>query len=305
MRALIVMALLVPCAAFAADPPGAPKRQIIDVHMHVYAKDARWTHKVPNPATGAPLTALDEDAHRAATLAAMEKHGIVKAVVSNDLDAALRWKAAAPDRVLVSYGLGEPTDADLAAIRREHAAGRIIALGEVTAQYDGLRLDDPKLEPLFALAEELDIPVGVHTGLGAPGTPYMPCCPGFRTTIGRVSTLEEVLIRHPKLRVYVMHAGWPHLDEMKAMLYMYPQLYADVSVINWIFPREEFHEYLHGLVKAGFGKRLMFGSDQMGWADAIGIAVDNVESAPFLSEAQKRDIFHDNAARFFRFDAAK
>ncbi len=44
----------------------------------------------------------------------------------------------------------------------------------------------------------------------------------------------------------------------------------------------------------------MFGSDQMFWPAAIGIAVESIESAPFLTEDQKRDIFYNNAARFLR-----
>jgi predicted TIM-barrel fold metal-dependent hydrolase len=111
-----------------------------------------------------------------------------------------------------------------------------------------------------------------------------------------------MLKRHPKLRVWLMHAGWPYLQETKAILYMYPQVHADVAVIDWIIPRAEFHDYLHALVTAGFGDRLMFGSDQMLWPEAIGLAIDGVDSAAFLSDAQKRAIFHDNAARFLRLD---
>lgn len=70
-----------------------------------------------------------------------------------------------------------------------------------------------------------------------------------------------------------------------------------------MIPRAEFHEYLRRLMQAGFGKRLMFGSDQMFWPDAIGIAVEAIESAPFLSEEEKRDIFYNNAARFLRLGA--
>ncbi|OGD25906.1 MAG: hypothetical protein A2Y56_11765 [Candidatus Aminicenantes bacterium RBG_13_63_10] len=44
----------------------------------------------------------------------------------------------------------------------------------------------------------------------------------------------------------------------------------------------------------------MFGSDQMDWPDAIGLAVETIEKADFLSTAQKRDIFYNNAARFLR-----
>jgi predicted TIM-barrel fold metal-dependent hydrolase len=147
----------------------------------------------------------------------------------------------------------------------------------------------------------LDIPVGLHTGLGPPNSPYQ-CCPKFRASLGNPLLLEEVLIRHPKLRLYVMHAGYPYLREMIALMYVYPQVYADVAVIDWILPREEFHDYLKGLMRAGMGKRLMFGSDQMVWPEAIGMAVENIESARFLTLAQKRDIFFNNAVRFFKLE---
>src|SRR5690606_34619879 len=60
----------------------------------------------------------------------------------------------------------------------------------------------------------------------------------------------------------------------KALMYVYPQLHADVSVINWIIPRQEFHDYLQALMTAGLGDRLMFGSDQMAWPEAITLAVE-------------------------------
>ena len=53
-------------------------------------------------------------------------------------------------------------------------------------------------------------------------------------------------------------------------------------------------------VDAGFGKQIMFGSDQMLWPDVIGQAIEAIETADFLTEEQKRDIFYNNAARFLR-----
>ena len=105
------------------------------------------------------------------------------------------------------------------------------------------------------------------------------------------------------MSVWLMHAGWPFLQETKALLYMYPQVYADVSVINWIIPRAEFHDYLEALVRAGLTDRLMFGSDQMVWPEAITQAIEGVDSAPFLTPEDKRAIFHDNATRFLRLPA--
>jgi len=164
---------------------------------------------------------------------------------------------------------------------------------------NGLVPSDPWFEPYLAMAETLDIPVGIHTGLAPPGAPY-ECCPKLTVTLGNPLLLEPLLKRHPKLRVWLMHAGWPYLQETKAILYMYPQVHADVAVIDWIIPRAEFHGYLQALITAGFEDRLMFGSDQMVWPEAIGQAIEGVDSAPFLTAAQKRAIFHDNAARFLK-----
>ena len=76
------------------------------------------------------------------------------------------------------------------------------------------------------------------------------------------------------------------------------------QAIDWLLPRAEFHAYLGALVRAGLGKRLMFGSDHMYWPEAIGLAVEGVESATFLTPEEKRDIFHGNAVRFFRLEPA-
>lgn len=68
---------------------------------------------------------------------------------------------------------------------------------------------------------------------------------------------------------------------------------------------KEFHDYLRALVTAGLGDRLMFGSDQMVWPDALEAAIVAIETADFLSDDQKRDILYHNAARFLRLDEAE
>ena len=274
---------------------------IIDVHLHAYEKDERWTQKVPNPLTGQPMTATTEQTHMQATLAEMKKYNIVKAVASNEYQAVLRWKAALPDQIIAAYAFEDPSTADLAFLRKEHAAGRLMALSEIALQYQGIAPNDPKMEPFYALAEELDIPIGIHIGLSKPGIAYDDA-PKYRAALSNPMLLEDVLIRHPKLRLFVMHAGWPMTDQMVALMWAHPQVYVDTAVINWAVPRKEFHAYLRRLVDAGFGKRIMFGSDQMVWPEAIGMAVEGIESATFLTEGQKRDIFYNNAVRFFRLD---
>jgi uncharacterized protein len=296
---LALLLILPPLAS--AQRPQSQRQPIIDVHLHNYSTEELLKNQAPNPITGKPNGLATEQAHMRATLAAMERYNIVKGVVSNNHEVGLRWKTAAPGRVIVSYGFDDPSSHDLEFLRKEFAAGRLHALGEIGNQYEGIIPNDPKLEPLFALAEQLDIPFAIHMGLGPPGAAYIGY-PKYRMSLSNPLLLEDVLIRHPKLRIYVMHAGWPMQDQMIGLMWAHPQVYVDIGVINWAIPRHEFHSHLRRLVEAGFGKRIMFGSDQMVWPEAIGWAIEGVKSATFLTPEQKADIFYNNAAAFFRLD---
>lgn len=194
------------------------------------------------------------------------------------------------------------TDLTPDSLRALVEAGSVAVLGEVTNAYAGVAPDDERMEPYWAMAESLDVPVGIHVGPGSPGVAYLGS--GSRARLSSALTLEDVLVRHPSLRVYVMHAGFPLLDDLLAVLYAHPQVYVDVSLIAHAMPRAAFYRHLRGIVEAGFGDRVMFGSDQMVWPETIERAIAVIEEAPFLSEEQKRDIFYNifynNAARFLR-----
>jgi uncharacterized protein len=220
------------------------------------------------------------------------------------VDDVAAWRALAPDRILPGVAFGARKEKSIDELRRLHAAGQLAVLGEVFIQYRGHRADDPRYEPYFALAEELDIPVGIHLGEGPPAAARFPGYESYRASMGSPFLLEDVLRKHPKLRIYVMHYGSPLVDEMIAMMFTHPNLYVDVSCNNWSFPRAQFHDALKRMVDAGFEKRIMFGSDQMYWPDAIGEAIRSIETAPFLNDGQKRDILYHNAARFLRLDDA-
>lgn len=238
-----------------------------------------------------------DDSVMARTLEVMERRNIF-GVTGGPLVA--RWKEAAPSRIIPSLGFsGGPDAPPVDSMRAWFRAGRFAAIAEVAAQYAGIAPGDPPLASMWALAEELDVPVGIHLGTGPVGAPYV----GFDRYRARLHSpllIEEVLIRHPRLRVYLMHAGWPMLDDLLAVLWTHPQLYVDVGVIDWALTRAEFHRYLRRIVEAGFGKRVLFGSDQMVWPETIEIAIEAIESADFLTPEQKRDILFNNAARFLR-----
>jgi uncharacterized protein len=75
----------------------------------------------------------------------------------------------------------------------------------------------------------------------------------------------------------------------------------DIGVLCYGFPRKSFYDYLQRLTDAGFETRIMFGSDQMIWREALSAAIDSVQNAPSLTAQQRRDILYNNAARFLCF----
>jgi len=279
-------------------------RRIIDVHLHARHFDSYGNPPFPNPITGqAPAWKNDEEVVKE-TLAVLKKYNIVKAITSGGLNRIFEFYNADPQRIVPSLDYPDPQNSplpDTAAFVRLFKEGKFRVFGELGLQYEGRQLGDAMLDPYLRICERLQIPVALHTGLGAPNTPYQ-CCPKFRTSLGNPQLVEEVLIKYPRLKLQLMHMGYPYLAETKAILYEYPRVYADISVVAWMLPVKEFHNYLQALMDAGFGDRLMYGSDQMGWPDAIGLSIKNVEDAPFLSESQKLNLFYNNAAKFYNID---
>lgn len=296
MRIGVFLALLMMIAHEAVSQ----QLPIIDMHMHA---DAPY---VPNGeaapcfpigfCTPLPGGAKTGNELLQSTLEAMRRHDIVLAFVSDSRKNVDSWFAADPDRFMPSVIISNPADADITALRKAYEAKELRGMGELATIYEGFAPNDPRLEPFFALAEEFNQPLLIHVA-GTAGRSDK-----FRIATGHPELLQEVLEKHPRLRIWVENAAFPFFDEMVALMYRYPNVYADLSTINWIVPRSMFHRYLRGLIDAGLGKRLMFGSDQMQWPQTIDAAIDAIESAEFLTAEQKRDIFYNNAARFLRLN---
>lgn len=317
------MSMLVGCRVVGPEP-------VIDMHLHIEAADAEgpppltlcapypgWPGRDPAVAVddyvskifGRPDCALrltsatGDDDLRVRSIAQLRQHNVF-ALGGGAPERVARWRQDAPDRIIPSLELRLADAPSLERAREWQAAGQIQALAEVLTQYEGIAVTDPRLEPWFAFAEAADLPVGIHMGPGPPGVGYFGA-PGYRMALSDPLQLEPVLARHPRLRVFVMHAGWPMLDRMIALLYAHPQVNAEIGILDTAFPEVEFHRYVRGLIDAGLGTRIMFGSDQMVWPELIGIAIERVRRVPGLSYAQRRDILYNNAARFLRMDPAK
>lgn len=322
-----LLIVLIVCGSRAYSQDAAP---IVDVHLHALRADSQGpppltfclpTRNFPAHDPSRPYqetfmrwlkpaeselrscehivsSLMTDEEVMQSTLEILDRHNII-GITSGPLTSV--YRSERPERIIpalmFSVGSNPPSIDEL---RMSIENGDVTALAEVTNQYQGILPDDPRFAPYLELAEELDIPVGIHVGPGPPGVAYLGAS-DYRARLHSPLILEDVLLRHPKLRLYVMHAGWPMTDDMIALMWAHPQVYAGLGVISFVLPPEEFHYYLRRLVGAGLSNRIMYGSDQMVWPEGIEIGIAEIQAAPYLSEEQKRDILYNNAAMFFRF----
>ena len=290
-------------ASVSAEESKGYAGPIIDMHNHA-GRSGPLTQDgkpIPLPCYPAPcdsrpgMARSGEDVFRM-TLEAMDQNNIVLGFLSGTkLEYTFEWVERAPGRFIASPWVCDPAYVDFERIEAEYEAGRLQGMGEVGSQYCGLAIDDRSLEKVFALADQFDVPVLVHShGGGKPGSER------FRIEIGRPTRIEEVLVKYPDLRLYIEDAGFPYLEDTVALMYHYPNVYGDLSNISWMSPRKVFYKYLKSLIDYGLEKRLMFGTDAANRPEAIRMAIDAIESATFLTDAQKANIFYQNAARFLR-----
>lgn len=323
-----VIALLLCLLSVAAN--SQQRLPIIDVHMHALQADHQgpppvamctpfpdpvWDPAVPygealmrilkNPQCDDPIWSPTSDAALQSETIAVMKRRNVFGVLSGTPKLVAQWMEAAPGRFLPGLGFQiEPDMPSPESLERLHLDGKLEVLAEITNQYLGIAPDDERMQPYWKLAEKLDIPVGIHIGNGPPGVIYLGAT-GYRARLHSALSLEEVLVRYPRLRVYIMHAGYPMIDDLLAVMYAHPQVYVGVGVIVYTQPRPAFYRFLRRIIEAGYGKRVMFGSDQMVWPETIERSIRVIEEAPFLSDAQERDILYNNATRFLRLSKAE
>lgn len=198
--------------------------------------------------------------------------------------------------------------ADLVWLEEQVSSGKVRALHELGPSYYGISPANPRLDPYWALAEKFDIPVGIHTQRGPrPGGRFTTrsdpnCCPDFDPQMGNPELLRPVLKKHPNLRIWLQHVGSGNADygtfwpETLALLRDFPNVYVDLSITNGAMPKEQYEETLRTLIDAGFGDRIMFGSDNL----PIQPILARLDSFDWLGDAQKTAILRSNAERFFR-----
>ncbi|MDG1462890.1 MAG: amidohydrolase family protein [Gammaproteobacteria bacterium] len=296
MKRLIATLLLIAAGSVSAyDGP------IIDMHVHAW----------PSGEDGGPEKPKNKKTMQAER-AALKKHNVVLAAVSGPQDFLEVWANDSPDELLLGpifpcidgknpvyyrhdcFNNGENFP-NIEWLEAQYMAGNYGVMGELYNQYAGIPFDDPRMDPYYEMAERLSIPVAFHTHAAPPLTAQQ-CCPSFRLSNGNPLLLENVLVKHPKLRVQIMHANPLVYPEVFDLLVQFPKVYVDVSPWQMAYTRKKFHQLLKAYADAGMIGRIMFGSDGADYDKAI----PAYTSAEFLTGKQLSGIFCKNAERFLR-----
>jgi predicted TIM-barrel fold metal-dependent hydrolase len=329
MRRFALLCTLAAAASIAWAQPDENKRPpVIDIHVHTFGGVPGVGPMCPfNPqflaadpcSKPGPIGWAKQDCtlvlepsktpeeYMKALLAEYERLNVT-AVVMGAPDAVQKWKDAAPDRIIPATSfdndIAQSSYVPVEKLREAFTKRGFKVMAEVGLQYQGISPSDPSVDAYFALAEELDVPVGIHMGTGGSGRANVTM-PKFRGSMGNPLLLEDLLARHPKLRVWIMHAGYPMIDNLLTLLQANSQVYVDVAGLIWSYPLKEVHMYVQRIVEAGFEDRVMFGTDQMIWPKLMATSISVIEEATYLTPQQKRDILYNNAARFLRLDKAE
>ena len=269
--------------------------QIIDVHMHVYnEKEYQGGQKHPM----GPDSPNNADEFYKQIVELMDRHNIEYALISGSPETIKEWKAK-DKRFIGGLQYTKSEQIDTVQFKKLIEEGVMDAWAEMASAYRGETLADPKFEPFLRICERYDIPVGYHTGNTFPGTAYST---PFRVSKADPMLIEEVLAKYPNLRIYLMHAGGGSFsDKTIELMYQYPHVYVDIAVLLWIdhYAKYNVIKFLRHAKEARLLDRVMFGSDQMIWPEAITMSIDYLNSMDFLTEEEKHMIFYTNAKKFF------
>ena len=268
--------------------------QVIDMHMHSYTEKDFWVGKARNGFESSRTT----KEHLEQTIQKMNQHKIEYAVICGTIESIDRYTKA-DKRFIPGYQDYEETLIPVKQFEEYIQSGKIKVFGEVMAVYKGMTLADSLYQPYLAICEKYGVPVAYHSGGSFPNA-QQSGWPKYRIAFGDPFLIEDVLVKYPKLKLYLMHAGENFYENSLRMMDGYPNLYADLGVELWLHPLTKDYgtKFLKSAKEYGFLDRVMFGSDQMVWPEAISSSIDFLNAMDFLTKNEKEMILYKNAKKF-------
>lgn len=157
---------------------------------------------------------------------------------------------------------------------------------------------DKSYEPFYRLAQRYDVPVVFHTG----DTDSTKAKLKYSDPL----TIDEVAVDHPNVKFVIAHCGNPWIESAAEVTYKNPNVYIECSAMLTgnldEMPKEKVEVYVVRPIAWVFGyledpSKLMFGTD---WPlTTMKPYVEAYKRA--IPKEHWRAVFHDNAARVFKF----
>jgi hypothetical protein len=160
--------------------------------------------------------------------------------------AVSRW----PDK-LVGFAYLDPRRPDCMARLRESVETLGLKGVKYGPIYNGVPLDDPRLEPVYRYLIERDLPLTLHMG-----TTYTRL---HAAELGRPLHVEALALRHPELKVVMAHMAHPWYEECAIVVRRQPNVYAEISAIY--YRRWQFYNVMMAVQEYRVADKIFFGSD--------------------------------------------
>lgn len=108
-------------------------------------------------------------------------------------------------------------------------------LCKVYAPEDLGPIDDKRMWPFYEKAQELGVPLTIHTGVS-----YVVPQPGNHCDVRQ---LDNVLLDFPDLKIIAYHAGWPDTEHLIGLCGKHQNLYMSLSGVIGYYERSPYRGY--------------------------------------------------------------
>lgn len=283
---------------------------VIDVHQHIYSSSSFPTNGDPFPYQ----TFITPSEHYEAVVERMKDNNVVLAIAGGPPEATDFFYDSYPENRSLFWYSGQYNTIDesvlqarLNSLKDAINDGKIKSIGELLGIYNGVGLDDPVNMELYAIADSFSLPVFIHTGI-VPDHAY-DNYPKYAFEASNPVYLEPVLKQYPDVNFSAAHHGisidkdYDFNDDIFELMHNYDNFYVDIAgtLIFWESKgRKEAEKFIQRAVDEGVEDKILYGSDEMIWPDAITASINIIKQADYLTDTIKKQILYWNAAKYLK-----
>lgn len=183
--------------------------------------------------------------------------------------------------------------AELNSLRQYLEEGSVRGL-KLYPGYEPFYPADPKLEPVYRLAAEMQVPVMIHTG--------DTFTPRGKLKYAHPLNVDDVAVDYPETNFVICHLGSPWFRDCMEVVYKNSNVYTDISGLVLGNFTDRFESYMHKQLQEmlTYGvepDKVLFGTD---WPiSSMDSYLEFMEELN-IPQRERQKILYENAARLFK-----